>query len=126
MSLTARNVIGPECAFSISRIASLMEDRSLRLVAQARGGQGLAQSRPQFGSDGHRPLAVEHRPVRHRIDACDRFAVDDTTVIALVAGAYDLDPAFGLFIDVLASTGAGPRKPRACWSPTSRMAPCRD
>ena len=32
--------------------------------------------------------------------------VDDTTVIALVAGAYDLDPAFGLFIDVLASTGA--------------------
>ena len=34
------------------------------------------------------------------------LVVDDTTVIALVAGVYDLDPAFGLFIDVLASTGA--------------------
>jgi integrase len=31
--------------------------------------------------------------------------VDDATVRAIVNGAYDLDPAFGLFVDVLASTG---------------------
>jgi integrase len=31
--------------------------------------------------------------------------ISDADVLALVAGAYALDPAFGLFIDVLASTG---------------------